>query len=278
MRRAKRFGLADVGAAPIDDTWSAIIEALELVETDDRRGYSHVGSDRLSIAGVGVRYGNRQVVRNVTMHVAPGEVVVLIGHNGCGKSSTLRAVFGLTPPNTGEIVIDGDIVHRSPHARRERGVAFVPATGEVFADLTVHENLVLAAGPRQPREAVAQRVADVVAIFDGLATRQRVHASKLSGGEQRMVGLGMALMTEPRLLLLDEPTKHLAPAAAARLLSIVASLARERSIGVLIAEVNVAAALQIADRVYVMRSGEIIAEHSAAELIAAGPATWWKMF
>ena len=278
MRRARRAGHAEIDATSFDESWCVVVDVIELVEAGGGPDHAHDASDRLSIAGLGVCYGNRQVVRDVTMRVAAGEVVVLIGHNGCGKSSTLHAVFGLTATNTGEIVIDGVVVHRSPHARRERGVAFVPANGEVFTDLTVHENLLLAAGPKLSRDLVGQRIDDVVDLFAGLGARMRVHAGKLSGGEQRMVGLGMALMTEPRLLLLDEPTKHLAPAAAARLLSIVAGLARERSIAVLIAEVNVAAALQIADRVYVMRSGEITAEHAADELVAAGPATWWKMF
>jgi len=103
-------------------------------------------------------------------------------------------------------------------------------------------------------------------------------AQDLSGGEQRMVGLGMGLMTQPRMLLLDEPSKHLARSSASALLAIVAAQARERAMGVLIAEVNVAAALDVADRVYVMRSGTIISEYNARQLLAAGPSAWWRMF
>jgi branched-chain amino acid transport system ATP-binding protein len=254
------------------------VAEIEIIDFAYGTGRVHQTSDRLSLADVCVRYGNREVVRNVTMRVAPGEVVLLIGHNGCGKSSTLRAIFGLTPPHAGEVVIDGIEVTGDPQSRRELGVAFVPASGEVFADLTVLENFSLAAGAKAPRELIAPRVNDVLVLFGGLRQSLGIHAGKLSGGEQRMVGLGVALMTEPRLLLIDEPTKHLAPAAAARLLAIVSEEARTRSMAVLIAEVNVSAALQVADRVYVMRSGEITEEHSARELLTAGPATWWKMF
>jgi branched-chain amino acid transport system ATP-binding protein len=272
VRRSRQ---ADPSELAFDETWVAEIEIIDFSYGPSR---VHRSGDRLSLADVCVRYGNREAVHDVTMRVAPGEVVLLIGHNGCGKSSTLRAVFGLTPPCAGEVVIDGIEVTGAPQSRRELGVAFVPASGEVFADLTVDENFSLAAGPNAPREVVATRIHDVVTLFEGLRPSLGIHAGKLSGGEQRMVGIGVAMMTEPRLLLLDEPTKHLAPAAAARLLAIVSEQARTRSMAVLIAEVNVAAALQIADRVYVMRSGEITAEHGAGELLAAGPATWWKMF
>ncbi len=252
---------------------------LEILEASVGPVGAHRGGDRLSLLEVGVRYGNRRVVHDVTLRVAPGEVVVLIGHNGCGKSSTLHAVFGLTPVFGGEVVIDGvDVTGATSGARRELGAAFVPANGEVFADLTVQHNLTLAAGPRAARQLVSRRTAEVLAVFGGLDRSLHRPAGALSGGEQRMVGLGMALMTRPRLLLLDEPTKHLAPAAAARLLTVVADQARQRDMGVLIAEVNVAAALQVADRVYVMRSGAVTAEHTGAQLLAAGPTTWWAMF
>jgi branched-chain amino acid transport system ATP-binding protein len=157
-------------------------------------------------------------------------------------------------------------------------VGFVPASDEVFADVTVRDNLVLAAGRHCVRDVVAARIEDVLATFPGLRTRLEVPAGVLSGGEQRMVGIAIAMMTEPRLLLLDEPSKHLAPALATEVLATVRALAEERHIGVLIAEVNLAAALAVADRAYVMRSGEIVGEHVAQDLLAAGPLAWWKLF
>lgn len=274
MHRLRRADGVD-RRGPGDD----VVVDVEILETSVGPAGAHRRGDRLTLLEVGVRYGNRQVVRDVSLRVAPGEVVVLIGHNGCGKSSTLRAVFGLTPPCGGAVVIDDvDVTDGTAAARRALGVAFVPASGEVFDDLTVQHNLTLAAGPRATRELVARRTAEVLAVFGGLTRSLHRPAGALSGGEQRMVGLGMALMTRPRLLLLDEPSKHLAPAAAAALLAVVAGQARRHGTAVLIAEVNVAAALQVADRVYVMRSGEVTAEHTGAELAAAGPTAWWTMF
>lgn len=239
----------------------------------------HDPSDRLSLRHLGVRYGNRRVVHDVTLRVGAGEVVVLIGHNGCGKSSTLRATYGLAQVDGGEVVIDGvDVTAESTAARRDLGVAFVPATGEVFDDLTVEDNLVLAAGTRLTRDEVVARIDEVIAVFGGIVRNLRRPAGILSGGEQRMVGVGMALMTHPRLLLLDEPSKHLAPATAAGLLAAVAGHARDQGTSVLVAEVNVTVALAHADRAYVMRSGEVLREERAADLLAAGPSTWWTLF
>lgn len=274
MHRSRPGRREPAGAGPVTE-----LPELEIIDVGvDRRGV-HDPADRLSLHGVGVRYGNRRVVHDVTLRVAPGEVVVLIGHNGCGKSSTLRATYGLCPVDGGEVVIEGvDVSAESSAARRELGVAFVPATGEVFDDLTVEDNLVLAAGPRLARDEVVARIDEVIGVFGGIVRNLRRPAGILSGGEQRMVGVGMALMTHPRLLLLDEPSKHLAPATAAGLLAAVAGHARERGTSVLVAEVNVTVALAHADRAYVMRSGEVLREERAADLLAAGPSTWWTLF
>ena len=249
----------------------------ELLEVVAYR-HAHDGRDRLSVAGLAVRYGNRVVVREVTLRVGPGEVVVLLGHNGCGKSSTLRAIVGLATRHTGEVVMNGDDLTRSPSASRRAGVGYVPASGEVFDDLTVRENLVLAAGRGVPHHELDDRLSDAAATIGGGRPLMSRRAGTLSGGERRMVGVSMALMGDPSLLLLDEPTKHLAPAAAERVLPAVRALADERRLGVLVAEVNVAAALRVADRVYVMRSGEVLAEYTGAELAAAGPRMWWTLF
>ena len=249
----------------------------ELLEVNTRR-HVHDGRDRLSVSGLAVRYGARVVVRDVGLRVAPGEVVVLLGHNGCGKSSTLRAIVGLATRHEGEVVMDGDDLTRSPSGSRRAGVGYVPASGEVFDDLTVRENLVLAAGRGLSHRVLDERLGAALAPMGSARPLLSRRAGTLSGGERRMVGVAMALMGDPSLLLLDEPTKHLAPATAERILTLVRSLADERRLGVLVAEVNVTAALRVADRVYVMRSGEVYAEHTGAELWAAGPRSWWTMF
>jgi branched-chain amino acid transport system ATP-binding protein len=156
-------------------------------------------------------------------------------------------------------------------------MAMVLASRTVFAELTVRENLGLGAR-HELEEVVAERLAGVLVLFPGLEASLARRAGDLSGGEQRMVGVGIALMSEPSVLLLDEPTRFLAPAAARQVLDTVRRLADERGTGVLLADVNVAAALSIADRVYVMANGRIRSEHDPADLRAAGPTTWWHLF
>jgi branched-chain amino acid transport system ATP-binding protein len=249
----------------------------DLVETSSRQ-FVHSDRDRLSVAGLAVRYGSRVVVYKVDLRVAPGEVVVLLGHNGCGKSATLRAIIGLATRHAGEVVVDGVDLIPSPGEVRRAGVGFVPASGEVFDDLTVRENLLLGAGRNLPHEEVDRRVRRAEATIANPRPIMNRIAGTLSGGERRMVGIALALMAQPTLLLLDEPTKHLAPAVAEHVLRTVRALADDERLGVLVAEVNVAAALRVADRVYVMRSGAVYAERTAAELRAAGPRTWWTLF
>lgn len=234
-------------------------------------------ADRLSVRALDVRYGRRMAVLDVDLRVGPGEVVALIGHNGCGKTSTLRAIFGLHPTDRGEVLVNGVETAGDGRAVGRPGMAMVLASRTVFAELTVRENLGL--GARHELEAVvAERLARVLALFPGLEASLARRAGDLSGGEQRMVGVGIALMSEPSVLLLDEPTRFLAPAAARQVLDAVRRLADERGTGVLLADVNVAAALSIADRVYVMANGRIRSQHDPADLRAAGPTTWWHLF
>jgi len=234
----------------------------------------HPPGARLSVVGLDVAYGGHRVVTDVHLQVHPGEVVALVGHNGSGKSSTLRAVFGLVPRGRGEVALDG--VPVAPGRANPAMLGFVPDRRPVFEDLSVAENLRLGGGDGEA-EAVAERAGRVLALFPELGRRLRVPAGRLSGGEQRMVGLGIALMRSPRALLLDEPTKALSPAVAARVLAALRSLAVRNATAVLLAEVNLAAALGVADRVYVMRSGRVESEHVASDLVAAGPLSWWRL-
>ncbi len=223
-------------------------------------------------------YGSRFAVRSASLTVKPGEVVALIGHNGCGKSSTLRAIFGLVKAAAGTVTFEGVDLTEMDRVASGRGIGFVPDSRGVFADLRVRENLLLGAGHATPPEIVAQRLAVVLDRFVDMRDWLEMPAGKLSGGQQRIVSLALALMGTPRLLMLDEPTKHLAPNFVGRVLDAVRALADEQRVAVLVAEVNVGAIVTIADRVYAMRDGVIASEHTGAELFAAGPTTWWKMF
>ncbi|MEP6662008.1 MAG: ATP-binding cassette domain-containing protein [Acidimicrobiales bacterium] len=265
------------------------LEEVEMLELEVLPGWDaaprQVGETRrtraetvLSVLGLDVRYGRRTVVSDLDLSVQHGEVVALIGHNGCGKSSTLNAIFGLVAPDCGEVLVNGVPLLPDMGAAAAAGVGLVPATRNVFDDLAVRENLRLG-GRQEPDVAeLERRTARVLALFPELEARLDIAAGKLSGGEQRMVGLAIALMAQPQLLLLDEPTQALSPSAASRVLNAVRALADERDTAVLLAEVNVASALRIADRVYVMNNGAIRSQHTGEELRAAGPLGWWRLF
>lgn len=222
----------------------------------------------LSIDSLAVRYGRRMAVQDITLHVGGGEVVGLVGHNGSGKTSVLRAAAGLTAPAAGAVEVQSD-------ASCESTLRYVPTTRPVFADLSVRDNLWLGARSMAPA-ARAVRVEEVLTLFPELVARLDHRAGVLSGGEQRLVSIGIALMVRPSLLLVDEPTQFLAPTAATRVLRTLRTLA-DGGVAVLMAETSVAAAAHIADRVYVLNSGRLRSEHTGAELLAGGPRSWWRL-
>jgi branched-chain amino acid transport system ATP-binding protein len=225
------------------------------------------GEGLLTVTGLRAGYAGRPVVYGVDLEVWPGEIVAVLGHNGAGKTTTLNAIFGFIEPMAGIVSLQGSDVTTLPaveHARR--GMTFVPAERFVFQDLSVRENLLLAAMQESSAE---QRVAHQMradALFPVLAERRAQRAGTMSGGEQRMLSIGMALMAGPRLMLLDEPSLGLSPLFVETIMDAIRTVADELGVGVVMLEQNVAQALRIADRVYVMRSGETIAHETAAEL------------
>lgn len=222
-------------------------------------------------------YGRKQVVFGASLSVRAGTIVALIGHNGAGKTTTLKAIAGLLPVWTGQVLFDGATIARASSAARVRhGLAFVPQERFVFADLTVAENLELGAFAVRDRKLVAERREAVLALLPVLAERRRQLAGTLSGGEQRMVSLGMALMMRPRLLLMDEPSLGLAPFLVERIMETIQEIVRRERFSILLVEQNVRHALAIATHVYVMRTGRIILEEGAAAM--ARRADWWDLF
>jgi branched-chain amino acid transport system ATP-binding protein len=246
---------------------------VEPVRPRARPDPSHV----LSVSELEVRYGRRVAVCEVDLHVRAGEVVALVGHNGCGKSTTLKAIAGLLRPTRGEVVIQG-LGPRSATGGWETVVRFVPTSRPVFGELSVLDNLRLGFGRKGPPADSAARFDRVFTLFPELSGRLSGRADTLSGGEQRMLAIGIALMGEPQLLLVDEPTQFLAPTAVRRVLGALRDLADKQGIAVLLAEVGLAAALRCADRAYVMSSGRIRSEHRCSELLAGGPTSWWRLF
>ena len=213
-------------------------------------------------------YGPVAALRGLDLAVAPGELVCLIGANGAGKTSTLRAISGLLPPTRGRIVFDGREIQRAAPARiLEAGIAHCPEGRRVFPYLTVEENLRMGAYVRRDRRAIAEDVERVCTHFPILAERRRQMAGTLSGGEQQMLAIGRALMARPRLILFDEPSLGLAPTVVETTFEIIADI-RRRGTTVLMVEQNAYLALRMADRGYVMETGRIVLAGPAADLLA----------
>jgi branched-chain amino acid transport system ATP-binding protein len=199
--------------------------------------------------------------------VAAGEVVTLLGRNGVGKTTTVRTVLGLQPPRAGAILLDGRPIHGlPPHRIAQLGVGLVPEGRQVFPNLTVRENLVAFAADRR-RAPIAWTLERIFALFPALAARQRVMGAVLSGGEQQMLAIGRALVTNPRLLVLDEAAEGLAPVVRAQIWQCLASL-KAAGLSILVIDKNVAALLRIADRHYIMEKGGIVWTGDSAALAA----------
>ncbi len=234
------------------------------------------GERLLSVEGLATGYRRKQIVFDVSLEVRAGEIVALMGHNGAGKTTALKAVAGLLPVWGGRVRLGDEAVEQLPSATRvRRGLALIPQERFVFADLTVAENLELGAFAVADAQTHERRAA-VLELLPVLSERRRQLAGTLSGGEQRMLSLGMALMLRPRLLLLDEPSLGLAPLLVERIMQTIQDVVRRERLTVLLVEQNVRHALGIATRVYIMRTGRIILEESAAAMAARGE--WWDLF
>ena len=218
----------------------------------------------LSVENIHTAYGLSQVLFGISLDVAEGECVCLLGRNGVGKSTTMRSIMGLTPPRSGRVVWRGRNVAGWPPFRIARaGIGFVPEDRRIFAELTVWENLDVAArAARRPGRWTVERVYD---LFPVLSERRNQRGGYLSGGEQQMLTIGRALVGNPELLLLDEPSEGLAPLIVELLRQKVAELKAE-GLTILLAEQGVAFSLALADRVYVLEKGAVRHSGSAAEL------------
>jgi branched-chain amino acid transport system ATP-binding protein len=217
----------------------------------------------LELRDVHVRYGNIRSLKGVSLRIEAGELVALIGSNGAGKTTTLRTISGLLRPSPGTITFeDVDIVRASTDRIVSLGISHCPEGRRIFGSLTVRENLVLGAVSRSDHAAIAADLEMVFALFPLLQERLSQAGGTLSGGEQQMLAIGRALMSRPRLLLLDEPSLGLAPLMVERIFETIAELKRQGRT-ILLVEQNVHHALDIADRAYVMETGQITLEGPA---------------
>jgi branched-chain amino acid transport system ATP-binding protein len=224
----------------------------------------------LSITGIDAGYGAVRVLEDVSLRVAPGETVVLLGTNGNGKSTLMKCVMGILPPIAGSIVaeIDGervDLVGRSTEAIVDLGISLVPEGRRLFPKLTVEENLLLGAFRPLARADIARNLDMSYATFPALRERRRQLAGSLSGGEQQMLALARALMSAPKILLIDEPSVGLAPVLVKRTIEKIQELKERYELTVLMAEQNFNQAVRIADRGYVIVHGKIAFEGGSAE-------------
>ncbi|HLE42674.1 MAG TPA: ABC transporter ATP-binding protein [Methylomirabilota bacterium] len=221
----------------------------------------------LEVEGLDAAYGELRALSGVSVRVGPGEIVALVGSNGAGKTTLLRSIAGLVRLRAGRIRWDGeDAIGLLPHRRVERGIAMVPEGRRLFGRMTVEENLGLGAfTPRAGRERAGGLEA-VYATFPRLRERRRQLAGSLSGGEQQMVAIGRALMTRPRLLMLDEPSLGLAPRVVEAIFAVFGEINRA-GVAVFLVEQNVRAALALAHRAYLLEHGRIVGEGRAAALL-----------
>jgi branched-chain amino acid transport system ATP-binding protein len=221
----------------------------------------------LSVEQVRSSYGRIEALHGVSIEVGRGEIVTLLGANGAGKSTLMRAISGVQPISAGRIRFDDRPLEGvSSHARVALGIAQVPEGRQVFAPLSVEDNLRLGAWPRRNARLDAE-LASVYELFPVLASRRRISAGTLSGGEQQMLAIGRALMAKPRLLLLDEPSMGLAPMLVEQILDVVRGL-KQAGLTVLLVEQNARAALAIADRGYVIETGRIATSGNSNALLA----------
>lgn len=231
----------------------------------------------LSATSLVAGYGKRRVLSDVSIHVSAGEVVGVLGHNGAGKTTLLKTLMRIVPLAEGEIEFLGAPVNRVSSVQMvRRGMSITPATTPIFRDLTVQQNLELGALVVKDRAEISRRMDEVFELFPVLADRRSTTAGQFSGGQQRQLSLGIALMAHPKLMLLDEPSLGISPAVVGTTFETIRELARERNMSVLVVEQNVRAVTAIADRIYVLRNGSIVLEETGAE--AQQRDVWWDLF
>jgi branched-chain amino acid transport system ATP-binding protein len=224
---------------------------------------------QLNVRHLSVSYGRIQALKGVSLDVQQGEIVAVLGANGAGKSTLLKTLIGAVAPVGGSISLDGkDLLHDGPPRRFVRGMAIVPEGRQILVSLTVEENLLIGAGARRGRDETRQDLEAIYTRFPNLAARRHLEARVLSGGEQQMLAIGRALISHPRLVLLDEPSLGLSPIFVKRVYQLLSEINRQ-GISILVVEQNVAAVLSVATRAYVLELGEVVHSGTAKEMQAS---------
>lgn len=221
----------------------------------------------LKVNDINISYGAIHAIHDLSLEVNDGEIVTLIGANGAGKTSTLRAISGLNSIKSGEISYDGKVISNiGAHKIVAHGISQVPEGRRVFGDQTIEENLLLGAYLRKNKTEIKESMEEVFTLFPRVKERRKQLAGTMSGGEQQMLAIGRALMARPKLLLLDEPSMGLAPIVVEEIFEIIKNI-RKAGTTILLVEQNANAALQIADRGYVLETGSVVLEGLAQDLL-----------
>jgi branched-chain amino acid transport system ATP-binding protein len=231
----------------------------------------------LEVKSLEAGYGKFKILHGISMVINEKEIVGVIGHNGAGKTTTLKSIFGLIKPSKGNVTyMNQDITFRSPEAKIDKGIYHIPQDQFVFSDLTVGENLEISFFTAKDRSSYESRIEAVHEWFPILRERHNQLAGTLSGGERRLLSLGMGLLRQPSLLMLDEPSSGLSPIALKNVMKIIQEINNNFGTSVLLVEQNVKAAFKVSKRVYVMKAGRFILEETGEKLLERKE--WWDLF
>jgi len=231
----------------------------------------------LEVKNLEAGYGKKQILYDIALSIHEGEIVGLIGHNGAGKSTALRSIFGLLTPHRGQVLfMNQDVTFESPAAKLYAGIYHLPQENFLFNDLTVIDNLEMSFFTMKDPSNFASRLNEVYTFFPVLSNRKNQLAGTLSGGERRMLGIGMGLLRRPKLLMLDEPSSGLSPVAFQNVAKIIQEINSSLGTAVILVEQNVKVAFKLSQRVYVMKAGHIILEETGAKLLERNE--WWDLF
>lgn len=225
---------------------------------------------QLSLSGIHVQYGGIKALDGASVTLDEGEVVALMGPNGAGKSTILKALFGLAPIQSGTVMWEGQVFVPVSHEVVERGIAFVPQGRRVFADLTVEENLEIGGFRVKSKTLVQERIAGLYELFPALKEKRRAKSGSLSGGQQQMLAIARGLMTDPKVLLLDEPSLGLSPKVVKEIFAFIKDINEKRRTSIMVVEHNIKSLLTIATRGYILDKGRVVAEGTPENLVSTG--------
>lgn len=224
----------------------------------------------IQLNNIHVQYGGVKALDGASITLDEGEIVALMGPNGAGKSTILKALFGLAPIKEGEVVWEGQVFTPVSHEVVERGIAFVPQGRRVFSDLTVEENLEIGGFRVTSARIVRERIQNLYELFPVLKEKRNAKSGTLSGGQQQMLAIARGLMTDPKVLLLDEPSLGLAPKVVKEIFAFVKDVNEKRGTAILVVEHNIKSLLTIASRGYILDKGKVVAHGSPTDLVAKG--------